>query len=222
MCKEQEKSLTTPSPLGRQGVVALLLILVIIAIDQIIKILVKTGMYLHQSIHVTDWFYLLFTENNGMAFGWQFFDKFLLTSFRIIFVILIAFYLYKSIRRGISWGYLVCISLIIAGAAGNIIDCVFYGLVFNNPPTPMVAEFVPFGTGYGTLFHGRVVDMFYFPLVEWDWPLWFPWLGGEHFIFFSPIFNFADAAISCGIIALLLFYRRNLTTADVPVNESPE
>ncbi len=222
MCKEQEKSLTTPSPWGRQGVVALLLILVIIAIDQIIKILVKTGMYLHQSIHVTDWFYLLFTENNGMAFGWQFFDKFLLTSFRIIFVILIAFYLYKSIRRGISWGYLVCISLIIAGAAGNIIDCVFYGLVFNNPPTPMVAEFVPFGTGYGTLFHGRVVDMFYFPLVEWDWPLWFPWLGGEHFIFFSPIFNFADAAISCGIIALLLFYRRNLTTADVPVNESPE
>lgn len=184
--------------------------LVIVGIDQAIKIAVKTSMYLHESIRVTDWFYLLFTENNGMAFGWQFFDKLLLTSFRIVFVILLCFYLVRAIRRGISWGYLTCLSLIIAGAAGNIIDCIFYGLIFNNPPAPMVAEFVPFGTGYGTLFHGRVVDMFYFPLVEWDWPTWMPWLSGEHFIFFSPIFNFADSAISCGIIALFLFYRKHL------------
>ncbi len=182
----------------------------IVAIDQVIKVAVKTGMYLHQSIRVTDWFYLLFTENNGMAFGWELFDKLLLTSFRIIFVGLLTYYLCKSIRRGISWGYLTCLSLIIAGAAGNIIDCVFYGLIFNNPPAPMIAEFVPFGSGYGSLFNGRVVDMFYFPLVEWDWPNWLPLLGGEHFIFFSPIFNFADAAISCGIIALLLFYRKHL------------
>ncbi len=193
-----------------QTIVAILLLVGIIAIDQIIKIAVKTGMYLHQSIRVTDWFYLLFTENNGMAFGWEFIDKLLLTSFRIVFVLLIAFYMFRSIRRGISWGYLICLSLIVAGAAGNIVDCVFYGLIFNNPPAPLVADFVPFGTGYGTLFHGRVVDMFYFPLVEWNWPSWLPLIGGDHFIFFSPIFNFADAAISCGVVALLLFYRKLL------------
>ena len=194
-----------------QTIVAIMLIIGIIAIDQVIKVAVKTGMYLHQAIHVTDWFYLLFTENNGMAFGWEFFDKLLLTTFRIIFVVLIAFYMFRSIRKNIPWGYLICLTMIVAGAAGNIIDCVFYGMIFNNPPAPMVAEFVPYGTGYGTLLHGRVVDMFYFPLVEWDWPMWMPWLGGEHFIFFSPIFNFADAAISCGIVALLLFYRNRLT-----------
>lgn len=194
-----------------QTIVAIMLIVGIIAIDQVIKVAVKTGMYLHQAIHVTDWFYLLFTENNGMAFGWEFFDKLLLTIFRIIFVALIAFYLFRAIRKHIPWGYLICLSMIVAGAAGNIIDCVFYGMIFNNPPAPMVAELVPYGTGYGTLLHGRVVDMFYFPLVEWDWPMWMPWLGGEHFIFFSPIFNFADAAISCGIVALLLFYRNRLT-----------
>ena len=193
-----------------QTIVAILLLVGIIAIDQIIKIAVKTGMYLHQSIRVTDWFYLLFTENNGMAFGWEFIDKLLLTSFRIVFVLLIAFYMFRSIRRGISWGYLICLSLIVAGAAGNIVDCVFYGLIFNNPPAPLVADFVPFGTGYGTLFHGRVVDMFYFPLVEWNWPSWLPLIGGDHFIFFSPIFNFAGAAISCGVVALLLFYRKLL------------
>lgn len=194
-----------------QTIVAIMLIVGIIAIDQVIKVAVKTGMYLHQAIHVTDWFYLLFTENNGMAFGWEFIDKLLLTTFRIVFVVLIAFYMFRSIRKNIPWGYLICLTMIVAGAAGNIIDCVFYGMIFNNPPAPMVAEFVPYGTGYGTLLHGRVVDMFYFPLVEWDWPMWMPWLGGEHFIFFSPIFNFADAAISCGIVALLLFYRNRLT-----------
>ena len=193
-----------------QFLVALSLFVGVIAIDQTIKIAVKTGMYLHQAIHVTDWFYLLFTENNGMAFGWEFFDKFLLTSFRIVFVALIAYYMFRAIKRGISWGYLVCLSFIVAGAAGNIIDCVFYGLIFNNPPAPMTAEFVPWGMGYSSLFHGRVVDMFYFPLLEWDWPSWLPFMGGEHFIFFSPIFNFADAAISCGIIVLLLFYRNSL------------
>lgn len=193
-----------------QAVVALVLFLSIISIDQIIKIAVKTGMYMHQSIRVTDWFYLLFTENNGMAFGWEFFDKLFLTSFRIIFVLLIGIYMFRAIRRGISWGYLVCLSLIVAGAAGNIVDCVFYGLIFNNPPAPMVAEFVPFGSGYGSLFHGRVVDMFYFPLVEWNWPAWMPLCGSQHFVFFSPIFNFADAAISCGIVALLLFYRKQI------------
>ncbi|MBQ9559538.1 MAG: lipoprotein signal peptidase [Bacteroidaceae bacterium] len=219
MSQEQstvEAEVTTPHPIrerpgeGSKFFVSLVLFLVIIAIDQTIKVAVKTGMYLHQSIRVTDWFYLLFTENNGMAFGWEFFDKLLLTSLRIVFVGLLTFYLMRRIRKGIAWGYLVCLVLIIAGAAGNIIDCVFYGVIFNNPPAPIVAELVPFGTGYGAFFLGRVVDMFYFPLVEWDWPSWLPVWGGEHFIFFSPIFNFADAAISCGIVALLLFYRKEL------------
>ena len=200
-----------------QILVAVVLFTTTIVIDQAIKIAVKTGMYLHQSIRVTDWFYILFTENNGMAFGWELFGKLFLTWFRIIFVILISIYLFRAIRKGIPWGYLICLSFILAGAAGNIVDCVFYGLIFNNPPAPFVADFVPFGTGYSTLFHGRVVDMFYFPLVEWDWPHWLPFFGGEHFIFFSPIFNFADAAISCGIVALFLFYRNRLSVENETV-----
>ncbi len=183
------------------------LVVGIIVIDQAIKIAVKTHMFLHQSIRVTDWFYLLFTENNGMAFGWEFLNKYFLTSFRILLTAFIIYYLHKVIRRGVSWGYLICLGLVLAGAAGNIIDCVFYGLIFNNPPSPMVAEFVPLGTGYAPVLLGRVVDMFYFPLVEWNWPVWMPVLGGNHFVFFSPIFNFADASISCGIVALLLFYK---------------
>jgi lipoprotein signal peptidase len=114
------------------------------------------------------------------------------------------------IKRGINTGFLICMSLILAGATGNIIDCLFYGMIFNNPPAPIVAEFVPFGSGYASMFYGKVVDMFYFPLVEWNWPSWLPYIGGEHFIFFSPIFNFADACISCSVIYMLLFYRKQL------------
>lgn len=132
-----------------QGRLSLILIFLVIAVDQWIKIAVKTNMFMHESIRVTDWFYILFTENPGMAFGWQFFDKIFLTSFRIIAVAAIAYYLYRTIRRGAPTGFVVCLSLVLAGAAGNIIDCVFYGLVFNAPPAPFVARFVPFGTGYG-------------------------------------------------------------------------
>ena len=193
-----------------QALTTVWLTLLILAVDQWIKIAVKTGMYLHQSIRVTDWFYILFTENRGMAFGMEIMDKYLLTSFRIVAVAFLAWYVGRQIRKGMPWGYLICLVLVMAGAAGNIIDCLFYGMVFNNPPAPLRAEFVPWGEGYETLMQGRVVDMFYFPLVEWDWPSWLPLLGGNHFIFFSPIFNFADAAISCGIIAMLLFYSRYL------------
>lgn len=182
--------------------------------DQLIKIAVKTSMYLHQSIHVTDWFQIVFTENRGMAFGMELFDKFFLTSFRIIAVSYLIFFIAKHIRKGIGWGCLVCLNLILAGAAGNIFDCVFYGMIFNNPPAPIVAEFVSWGTGYDKLFLGKVVDMFYFPLVEWDWPTWVPLLHGQHFIFFSPIFNFADACISCGVMAILIFYNRKVVRYD--------
>ena len=194
----------------KQALSASMLFLLIILADQIIKVAVKTHMYLHQSIHITDWFQILFTENNGMAFGAEFLNKYFLTSFRIVAVSVLIYIIIRNIRRGVSWGLLLCLVLITAGAAGNIVDCLFYGLIFNNPPAPIVAEFVPWGTGYESLMMGRVVDMFYFPLVEFDWPSWIPMIGDKHFIFFSPIFNLADACISCGIIALLLFYRKVL------------
>lgn len=197
-----------------QAITSALIIVGSLVIDQIVKIAVKTGMYLHQSIHVTDWFYILFTENRGMAFGMELMDKYLLTSFRIVAVTVLLWYLVRVIRRGgESIGFIVCLSLILAGAAGNIIDCLFYGMIFNNPPAPMIAEFVPWGTGYDGLMQGRVVDMFYFPLVEWNWPSWLPVWGGQHFIFFSPIFNFADSCISVGVVALLLFHHKRLQHA---------
>lgn len=189
-----------------QCVATILLTLLLLCTDQIIKIAVKTGMYLHQSIKVTDWFYLFFTENKGMAFGLEVFDKYFLTSFRLVAVAVLAYIIYNGIRKGMQWGLLFCLVFILAGAAGNIIDCVFYGMIFNNPVPPLRAEFVSWGTGYDGLMLGRVVDMFYFPLVEWDWPSWMPFIGERHFIFFSPIFNFADACISCGVFALFVFY----------------
>lgn len=181
-----------------------------IIIDQIIKIWVKTHMYMHEVIDVTPWFKILFTENRGMAFGMELMDKLFLTSFRIFAVAFLIYIIGKQIRQGIDYLFLVCLSLILAGAMGNILDCLFYGMVFNNPPAPLVAEFVPWGTGYDTIFYGRVVDMFYFPLVEWNWPGWLPFFGGENFIFFSPIFNFADACISCGVIMVVLFCRNQM------------
>ena len=181
-----------------------------IIIDQIIKIWVKTNMYMHEVIDVTPWFKILFTENRGMAFGMELMDKLFLTSFRIFAVAFLIYIIGKQIRQGIDYLFLVCLSLILAGAMGNILDCLFYGMVFNNPPAPLVAEFVPWGTGYDTLFYGRVLVMFYFPLVEWNWPGWLPFFGGEHFIFFSPIFNFADACISCGVIMVVLFCRNQM------------
>ena len=188
-----------------QALTVALTIPILLLADQVIKISVKTSMFLHESQRVTDWFYILFTENRGMAFGMELFDKLFLTSFRIIAVVALSWYIIRRIRLGVQWGFLVCLTLILAGAAGNIIDCLFYGMIFDAPQPPAVAQFVPWGTGYAPMMMGRVVDMFYFPLVEWDWPSWLPFWGGEHFIFFSPIFNFADACISCGCIAMILF-----------------
>lgn len=195
-----------------QGRLAALIVLVVLVIDQVIKICVKTGMYLHKSIHVTDWFYIYFTENNGMAFGMEIIGKLFLSLFRIVAVVLIAWYLTRVVKQKprVKNGYIVCLSLILAGAVGNIIDCVFYGEFFSASTRTDIATWVPMGQGYADWLHGRVVDMFYFPIIDTYWPDWMPFVGGEHFIFFSPIFNFADAAISCGIIALLLFYSRYL------------
>lgn len=194
-------------------IIATSLILAVLVIDQIIKVKVKTGMYLGERIFITDWFQLVFVENNGMAFGWDFGAKTFLTIFRILAVGLIAWFMIREIRRGAKIGYIICLSLILAGAAGNIIDCMIYGMIFNEPDTPyIVAEYMGWGNGYSSLLNGKVVDMFYFPLVEWDMPKWMPVYSGEHCVFFSPIFNFADAAISCGVIALLLFYSKTLNS----------
>ena len=193
-----------------KGQLSILIIFSVLIIDQIIKIWVKTNMFWHESIRVTDWFFIYFTENNGMAFGMEIIGKLFLTSFRIIAVVLIIWYLIKIVKQNLKTGYIVCISLILAGAIGNIIDCVFYGVLFSESTHSSLATFVPIGEGYSEWFYGKVVDMFYFPIIDTNWPEWMPFVGGEHFIFFSPIFNFADAAISCGIIALILFYSKYL------------
>lgn len=193
-----------------KGQLSLIIILAILIIDQIIKIWVKTNMFWHESIRITDWFYIYFTENNGMAFGMEIIGKLFLTSFRIIAVGLIIWYLIRIIKQNRKTGYIVCISLILAGAIGNIIDCVFYGVIFSESTHSSIATLVPIGEGYSEWFYGKVVDMFYFPIIDTNWPEWMPFVGGEHFIFFSPIFNFADAAISGGIIALILFYSQYL------------
>ena len=145
-----------------------------------------------------------------MAFGMEIFDKLFLTSFRLIASVGIAYLLYRFVKRNLKTGFIACVALILAGALGNIIDCVFYGEIFSESTHSQIASFVPMGEGYSEWFYGKVVDMFYFPLIETDWPEWMPFVGGKHFIFFSPIFNFADAAISCGIIAIILFYGKYL------------
>ncbi|TWV12995.1 lipoprotein signal peptidase [Bacteroidaceae bacterium HV4-6-C5C] len=193
-----------------KGRIALLVIFSVLIIDQVIKVLIKTNMYWHESIHITDWFYIYFTENNGMAFGMEIFGKLFLTLFRIVAVAMIGWYLVKIVKQQLKTGYIICVSLILTGALGNIIDSVFYGIFFSESTNYQIASFLPGGGGYAPLLYGKVVDMFYFPIIDTNWPQWIPVIGGNHFIFFSPIFNFADASISCGIMALLLFYSKYL------------
>lgn len=194
------------------GRMAILLVIAILLIDQIIKIWVKTNMTLHESIIITDWFRICFIENNGMAYGMEIGSKLLLSIFRVVLIGLICYYLYLQVRKKARTGYIVCLSMIIAGAIGNIVDSMFYGLIFNASSDFYTSYFVPFGTGYAPFLMGKVVDMFYFPLIVTTWPQWIPFVGGDDFIFFSPVFNFADASISVGFVLLLLLYRKELST----------
>jgi signal peptidase II len=182
-----------------------------IVIDQIIKIWVKTNMTLHESIRVFDWFYISFVENNGMAYGMQIGSKLALSLFRVVAIGLLAYYLWTQVRKQAPKGYIVCLSMVLAGAIGNLIDCMFYGMVFNASSEAYTSYFVDFGTGYAPFLMGKVVDMFYFPLIVSTWPQWVPVWGGEPFIFFSPVFNYADANISVGVALLLLFFRKEVS-----------
>ena len=190
---------------------AVAIVVAILLIDQIIKIEVKTNMTLGEAKRVTDWFYIEFIENNGMAYGMKFINKLVLSLFRLFAIGFIGYYLAKIIKKNVApLGYIVLIALVLAGAAGNLIDCLFYGLIFDASTPFTVSQFVPFGEGYSTFLHGKVVDMFYFPIIQTTWPEWVPYFGGSEYVFFSPVFNFADACISVGVVALLLFYRKQL------------
>ncbi len=197
----------------RYGLCAVIIIALILIVDQILKIWVKTHFYLGEDYRITQWFHLVFVENNGMAFGMQIIGKLFLSIVRIVAVSFLIWYLIKVCKSkpGIyPPGYVVCLALITAGASGNIFDSLFYGLIFNDPAPPMVAELFPPDGGYAPVFYGKVVDMFYFPLFSFDWPQWIPVVGGQQFLFFQPVFNLADAAISVGIIVLILFYSKYL------------
>jgi signal peptidase II len=186
---------------------AFIAVILILIADQSSKVWVKTHMTLSESIEVFSWFKIYFTENPGMAFGLELVDTYILTVFRIIVVSVLGVFVYRLIKRDFRLGFILCMSCILAGALGNIIDCVFYGVWFDHS-YGQVAAFMPEGGGYSTYLHGKVVDMLYFPLIKTTWPSWVPKWGGNEFIFFRPIFNVADSAICVSVFVLMLFYRR--------------
>ncbi len=198
----------------KKGIIAFVLIILLLAIDQTIKLAVKMNMCLGESIHIFDWFQLVFVENNGMAWGMEIGSKLFLSIFRLIAVAFLAYYIYKRIKAGARTGYIVVLAMICAGAAGNIFDSLVYGQIFtaSEPyyfPDATPAHLVSWGTGYAPILMGKVVDMFYFPLFKGDFPSWFPIWGGQHFVFFSPVFNFADSCISVGVFLLFIFFRKD-------------
>lgn len=192
----------------------MLIFFLILAVDQVLKIYIKTNFTIGESVpFIGNWGYILFVENEGMAFGWQFFGKqgkVLLSLFRIIAATAIGYYLYIQVKKEASSGLILSLTLIFAGAVGNIIDSLFYGMIFTESTVVNKAVFDP-GNGYAGFMHGRVVDMFYFPLIEGYYPDWRivpASLRGDHFIFFRPVFNVADSAITVGVFVLLIFQKR--------------
>lgn len=189
-----------------------IILVALLVVDQIVKVLIKTNMALNEAITVfPDWFFIHFIENPGAAFGMQIggdHGKLILSLFRVILSGFLIWYIGRLIKKQAPAGVVVGFGLILAGAAGNIIDSAFYGLIFSESTYTQVASLVPFGEGYAGFLHGKVVDMLHFPLFSGTYPSWFPWIGGEHFTFFSPIFNIADSYITIGILYLILFQRK--------------
>lgn len=211
--------------IAKRGWLAALIVVAVLVIDQVIKIWVKTHMTLHEQIEVFSWFKIVFIENNGMAYGMEIGSKLVLSIFRIVAVSVLGYYIAQQVKKQARYGYIVCLSLVMAGAAGNIFDSMFYGLIFNASSEFYTSYFVPFGSGYAPFLMGKVVDMFYFPLIVTTWPDWVPMFGGQPYVFFSPVFNFADAAISVSVVLVLLFYRKEISEISLvkktePANEA--
>jgi len=194
---------------------AIILIVILLLIDQTIKILIKTNMTLGEEFNVIgNWFRIHFIENNGMAFGMELggkSGKVFLTLFRVVAVFGIGWYILKLIKENAPKGIIISFILIFAGALGNIIDCLFYGIIFDHS-VGQIASLFPETSGYSTFLHGKVVDMLYFPLYEGFLPDWFPIWGSKHIIFFRPVFNFADSYITIGVLLLIVFYRKFFAT----------
>lgn len=190
---------------------AVVLLISIILIDQVSKIIVKTNMSLHECIDIFSWFKIVFIENNGMAYGMEIGSKLLLSALRVLLIAVLAHYLVIQVKENAKWGYITCLVMILAGAIGNIIDGMFYGLMFSASTTYTVAELVEFGHGYSSFMTGKVVDMLHFPLIDTQLPEWLPIWGGDDYVFFSPVFNFADSCISVGVVALLIWFRDELS-----------
>ena len=190
---------------------AVVLLISIILIDQVSKIIVKTNMSLHECIDIFSWFKIVFIENNGMAYGMEIGSKLLLSALRVLLIAVLAHYLVIQVKENAKWGYITCLVMILAGAIGNMIDGMFYGLMFSASTTYTVAELVEFGHGYSSFMTGKVVDMLHFPLIDTQLPEWLPIWGGDDYVFFSPVLNFADSCISVGVVALLIWFRDELS-----------
>ena len=196
----------------KRSYLIIITIFIVLLLDQMLKIWIKTHMTLGEEFSVIgDWFLIHFTENEGMAFGMTLgggFGKLALSIFRIIAVFLIGWYLVFLSKTRANRGLIFSVSLVFVGALGNILDSVFYSMIFSQSSFHSIAEFMPEGGGYGSFLHGKVVDMFYFPLFYGTYPDWVPLKGGDLFIFFRPVFNIADAAITTGVIILIVFQRK--------------
>lgn len=191
---------------------SILIILGILIVDQVLKIIIKTNMSLYEQNPVFgNWFIIHFVENKGMAFGMNLpgnYGKIILSIFRLIAIVAIGFYLRHLIKLGAHNGLIITLSMIMAGAIGNMIDSAFYGMIFSESTPYQVATMFPEGGGYDKFMHGKVVDMFYFPVINGVYPDWVPRLGGQSFVFFRPVFNIADSSISIAVVILLIYQKR--------------